>query len=513
MDGKKRKRIELSKPIETNIFSLYDDILSVLVGSLPIESFLSLMSTNRHLKEKLDNSRMVILFFFECHSSLTYFQWIIIIKKHYPEHVNDLFKDNGRMLWKTIIMNKFHPSIVEWNEEEQSIIWSVIKGRNLFITGEAGCGKTDIIKKIIKVVKNIYKEGEYLVTASTGVAAELIRGSTIHSAIRFKIMKKNSVETQSINIPDPLRTHTRLLILDEISMLSHHFMNTIDKDLKRLRHNDLPFGGIQLIFSGDFLQFTPITKEVQKLFHSDFWLLAFSDPKTNVVYVQNHRRHSDQNLIRHLRNIRYGWCPKETEIYFKSLTREFDHKSRSICVHNSTVNEINKNELERHLMDTKDAEILPFKVKCGDDLLRFPIHVPLVIIKTFIDQVKMLNGKMATVVGFKQHPKKIIIKRNDSEQHDEISERQFENFRLAYAFTIHKSQGSTFDRLNINLEGCIFENGHYVALTRTKTPEGMNVTKFDPSNIRVDRDAVKYYRNILKQKKLDHLFPSDFPEK
>ena len=192
---------------------------------------------------------------------------------------------------------------------QKSALSLLKSGRNLFLTGSAGSGKTYLLNQYIQYLRA--RDVRIAVTASTGIAATHIGGMTIHSWSGLGIRKElNDEDLKDIAKKKPVRERivkTSVLIIDEISMLSGQTLTCIDQILRHLKQGSLPFGGVQVVFSGDFFQLPPVDRERlpahQKLaFMAPVWINAGLE----ICYLTEAHRHTNDNLLRLLNGIRSG---------------------------------------------------------------------------------------------------------------------------------------------------------------------------------------------------------------
>ncbi|CCE61848.1 hypothetical protein TPHA_0B01750 [Tetrapisispora phaffii CBS 4417] len=216
------------------------------------------------------------------------------------------------------------------SEEQKTIIKLAKDGHNIFYTGSAGTGKSVLLRELIKVLKSQHGSDSVAVTASTGLAACNIGGTTVHSFAGIGLGKEDAERLVS-KVYKSIRHRERwknikILVIDEISMIDSSLLDKLDYIAKKLRKNNFPFGGIQLIFCGDFFQLPPVKKTndptVKKAFESDLWNNAFNI----TVKLENvFRQKGDLEFISMLEKARLGKIDDETEKQFKQLDRMLDN--------------------------------------------------------------------------------------------------------------------------------------------------------------------------------------------
>ena len=392
-------------------------------------------------------------------------------------------------------------------------------GYNLFITGNAGTGKSFIIRQIKK------EFGENcIITSTTGISALNIDGITIHnwSGICPDIDYNNSdlFVTKIQNNYKKLNNYlyTQILIIDEISMLDLEILEFIDKVARIIRNINLPFGGIQVVFVGDFYQLPPVNSETKFSFESKLWnnIIDYS------IILKKSYRQTDLELVHFLNKIRVGKKNKDVlEIVSKCNSivcgKQYTHLySKKNIVNTKNLIEIIKLPGEEIVINSKIIN----KKKEDKTKYEFPKNSKILekltlknnsflMITTNLDfKNKLVNGTQCKFVGFENDIAIIIT--NDGKKHFISKYRwDFKNyyieqypFTLAWAITIHKSQGMGIEYLSVDVGTNIFEDGQaYVALSRAKTLKGLHIKDFDISSIRCNSNVHKFYKKMRKMSK------------
>jgi len=429
------------------------------------------------------------------------------------------------------------------------------KGENLFITGPGGTGKTYLIKEIIKICTD-----KFQVCALTGCAAILLNcnAKTIHSWSGIKIANgeiKDIVERLVENkyLRKTWRS-TKVLIIDEVSMMSKKIFELLNILAKSMRNNTKPFGNMQIIFLGDFYQLPPVSKgynkdEEQFCFESDEWFNVF--PKQNNIILEKIFRQEDKEYIDLLMNIRKGICTEEN---IKTLDkRKINNKDEIINAINiypikikvNEVNEKNFNNLKEkeyisnseivkdvtvYLHNDKaidsehinayrraspkqiDYEINYLLNNCPcDNILNIKKGARIMCIINLDMDNEICNGSQGEIEDIITKNNKIIaikvkfdngivknIVKNpwQSEIYPNIVLYQFPLI-LAWAITVHKIQGATLDKAIMDIGYTTFEYGQtYVALSRIKSLEGVYLTNFNVSKIKANPTVLDFYKKI-----------------
>lgn len=412
----------------------------------------------------------------------------------------------------------------------QATALSILKlGHTTFLTGAAGAGKSYALREYITYLR---KHGvRYAVTASTGIASTHIGGTTIHAWSGIGIKQQlTPYDLDAIEEKPALYkrwNETQVLIIDEISMLHASFVDMLDKVGKHIRRNEKPFGGLQVVFTGDFFQLPPVVKNNDTYENKDvfaFTSRAWKESKPVVCYLTDQYRQDDDTLTNILNAIRSGEVEEE---HFLALQETFSKKHTEdhikLYTHNENVDEINRQafskldgEVYRYMMITKGkGQVLAsLKNNClADEILELKIGAKVICIKNDVER-KYVNGSMGKVVAFESDNapvvelasgKRVTIKADtwrieeDGKVRAEISQLPL---KLAWAITVHKSQGMTLDRAEIDLSRAFASGQGYVALSRLKSLDGLNLKGFNPQALSVAeevREADIHFRSKSEQ--------------
>lgn len=413
---------------------------------------------------------------------------------------------------------------------EQEILNSILfKRNNIFITGPGGTGKSHLIKNIVKELNQ--KNINVGVTASTGVAAINVKGVTIHSYFGVGVCKGEFEKIltkikKNYKAKERIR-NTSILFIDEISMIGKDFFTTLNNICKCVRGNSNFFGGIKLVISGDFLQLPPINDDW--VFKSESWNEgSFTPFFLNVPY-----RYIDKSFYLMLMRAREGYLfPKDikqiesrVKAYEDYLLNKEQYKVKPTIIYSLKykVDELNIKEMEKlkhplftyisqDSIITKDDNI---KIKNYEKILNdyAPQHLNLkigtqVMLTVNLDLDKNLCNGTRGVIKDLDDNVIVITTKNDSDIIIErypfiLEEKEFTITRsqfpliLAYAITIHKSQGSTIDFCIIDLSSEVFEYGQaYVALSRTRCWNSLLVNTFSRKSIKANKEALNYISKL-----------------
>ncbi|MBI4262108.1 helix-turn-helix domain-containing protein [Candidatus Uhrbacteria bacterium] len=385
-------------------------------------------------------------------------------------------------------------------------------GANVFLTGEPGSGKTHTINQYVAQMRSCGIEPA--ITASTGIAATHIGGYTIHSwsgiGIRRDLTKYDIDRIgQNRNVVRRI-TNAQILIIDEVSMLSARVLSMIDAVCREIRRNQQPFGGLQTILVGDFFQLPPVSKreedeEAQESFSQEpprekfaFFSPAWDTLNPLVCYLSEQHRQEDTIFLEFLSAVRRATV---AESHRHLLRTRYSAKPKNgitqLYSHNVGVNEINDAELAKLAGDVKTFEmtsrgpeklIASLKRGClSPELLSLKIGAWVMFTKNDITTHRYVNGTLGIVTGFSGTGFPIVktnigrtIFAEPDEWHIEDGGRVLARImqiplRLAWAMTVHKSQGMSLDAAHMDLSDT-FEYGQgYVALSRVRTLAGLSL--------------------------------------
>lgn len=419
-------------------------------------------------------------------------------------------------------------------------------GHNVFITGPGGTGKTELIRRIVKSCAVQKKTVQ--VTALTGTAAILLlcKAKTIHSWAGIGICKGDVEDIVSRVVFDRNKTKrwvdTDVLIIDEVSMMSKKIFNVLDLIGRQARkRKDVPFGGLQIVFSGDFFQLPPIGERGEPdtaafCFESERWLTTFQV----VVELKQMFRQTDTAFAKILNQIRIGQL-KRSSI---DLLNAQLNKPMSVGVIvppillpiRNEVDAINAAELAKltttaHVFTAKkkiavetstSAKAKRQKPTSDEDYAYLLKNIPAeetlvlkvgcqVMCVANVDMESdspLVNGSQGIVTAFELNGLPIVLFNNGrsgvvhyhtwaSEKNSSIGVTQIP-LCLAWAITIHKSQGVTLEAAQIDVGNAVFEAGQtYVALSRVKSLDGLYLLSFDPNKIKVNPKVKAYYASLL----------------
>ena len=391
-------------------------------------------------------------------------------------------------------------------------------GRSVFLTGKAGTGKTTFLKYISKTTSK-----RFVILAPTGVAAINAGGSTIHSFFQLPLcpylpeVKELVTEYQ---MPEKYRSLRKerikiirtldLLIIDEISMVRADLLDAVDMTLRKYRRNDKPFGGVQLLMIGDAQQLSPVVKEderqyISQVYQSPYFFHSKALQKLPYITIelQKVHRQQDQEFVDILNGIRENRPSAQILKALNSRVKAYEDCDDVIrlTTHNAQANKINTMKLEELPGDevTFGAEIngeFPENSYPADEVLSLKVGAQVMFIRNDAE-AGFYNGKIGKITDISSKGQVMVTDSNEqtilvtpaewdnsqyvlNEESGEIEQNIIGTFkqlplRVAWAITIHKSQGLTFDKVIIDA-GAAFAFGQvYVALSRCRTLEGISL--------------------------------------
>ncbi len=399
-------------------------------------------------------------------------------------------------------------------------------GHNVFLTGSAGTGKTFLLNQFIEYLKK--QKITVGITASTGIAATHINGRTIHAWMGMGIaqtMDEKEIKKLKKNqeVRDRIKA-AKILIIDEISMLDAERLDLVDKICKAIKDPFAPFGGMQLVMCGDFFQLPPIAKNGQARFAYD--AIVWNSGKIKVCYLEEQFRQNDLRFVKILNQIRANQAGEE-EI---ALLRQHSSKATQpsirptkLYAHNIDVDVINNRELasiageemvyDMSIQGPRDL-VSYLKRSClAPEELKLKVGAMVMFIKNNF-KAGYVNGTLAKVIGFSEDGWPVVQMKNGQEVIVTISSWSFEEgddilanihqlpLRLAWAITIHKSQGMSLDSAEIDLSKSFTRGMGYVALSRVRTLDGIHLMGINQMAIKVSQEVVekdREFQSLSKQ--------------
>lgn len=419
--------------------------------------------------------------------------------------------------------------------------------RNIFLTGKAGTGKTTFLHNL---KTNTHKR--MVVVAPTGVAAINAGGVTIHSFFQLGFGPLLTERVSGAKIPHQKYNKTKiniiksmdLLVIDEISMVRADLLDGIDEVLRRFRNRDLPFGGVQLLMIGDIQQLAPVVKHDERKILSQYYETMFffsskalksSDPVS--IELKHIYRQNDECFINILNQIRGNRLTQDSlnelhKRYIPDFHPQKEDGYITLTTHNANADRVNEEELEKLNSKKKNYKAsisgkFPEYSYPTDLDLSLKEGAQVMFVKNDSKPEKRyFNGKIGTIISItseyikvecKGDEKPIFVEKEEWENYkytinketNEIEEEVIGTFkqyplRLAWAITIHKSQGLTFEKAIIDAQAAFAHGQTYVALSRCKTLEGLVLSSKISSSAIICDSSVSNFNKRVKENQPDH---------
>jgi len=403
-------------------------------------------------------------------------------------------------------------------------------GENIFLTGSAGSGKTFLLNQYIEYLKE--NKINISITASTGIAATHLNGRTIHSWSGIGINEElTKAQMKALKDRDYFISRilsSKVLIIDEISMLNAKRLDLVDNICKVFRQDLRPFGGMQVVFCGDFFQLPPVAKDKEDnrfVTESEIW----NDMNMKICYLDEQHRQEDKRFLRVLNDIRKDSTNEETigilkERHNKSVKSNI--KPTKLYTHNIDVDAINEAELAKlegdELVYDMYSEGTPYLIKnlkgnycLVPEKLRLKIDAIVMFLKNNFSE-GYVNGTLGKVIGFDENSNYPIVETFSGKQI--IAEREkwiMEDgnkvvasinqvpLRLAWAITVHKSQGMSLDCAEIDLSKTFEYGMGYVALSRVRSLAGIKLLGINDLSLKVNKEAGALDKHFISKSKED----------
>lgn len=445
-----------------------------------------------------------------------------------------IIPEQGQRQGKTFTSHQPPPEAIEVLPEYQFILQALQAGcPSIFVTGKAGTGKSTLIQWLCQQLPGC------AVVAPTAIAALNVHGDTIHSFFglppshidpdgNFVVKDKNRLLLENV----------KYLVVDEVSMVLPNIVDVMSTLLKKVRRNNIPFGGVPTVFIGDLLQLSPVVdNEELAVFFSHryktpyfFSADIFKDQQIIPVHLTQVRRQSDNEFIQALNHIRLkdGACRDAVALLNRLCFRDKSEDAPQgvyLVPTNAAAKSINTRELdalpgEMRLYEAVITGQLPvnqWKLPVPDRL-ELKVGARVIFLKN--NKPQWINGDTGEVLGLeaehirvKKHKSNNIVLVGKETWHkfkytynhalQKIEQEQVGTFQqfpvaLGWAITIHKSQGLTLENLTLDLGGGTFASGQlYVALSRAKSIDGITLAKpIAMKDVKVDPAILEFYRQI-----------------
>lgn len=429
--------------------------------------------------------------------------------------------------------------------EQLELAWQFVErtGVNVFLTGKAGTGKTTFLRQLKE-----RSPKRMIVVAPTGVAAINAGGVTIHSFFQFPLAPY--VPGSSFNTKDERFRFSKekkriirtldLLVIDEISMVRADLLDQIDAVLRLHKDKNRPFGGVQLLMIGDLSQLAPVVKEsdwtmLREYYRTPYFFgsLALQQTQHVTIELQHVYRQTDTNFINILNEVREnrltpgGLAMLNSRYCDESVIKKCGEGVIRLTTHNATVNSYNEqrmNELKgaRYAFDATVTGTFPETSYPAEKTLELKKGCQVMFLKNDSQGTRYYNGKLGIITSIDDEHIRVrgldddievevqpdvwtnaryVIDKETKEIREEI-DGEFRQYplRLAWAITVHKSQGLTFDRAVIDVNAAFAAGQVYVALSRLRSFDGLMLTEqLSPYSVKTDVAVTQYMNTELAQ--------------
>ena len=397
-------------------------------------------------------------------------------------------------------------------------------GHNVFLTGPPGSGKTFLLNEYIAYLKK-HRKG-VAITASTGIAATHMDGVTIHSwtgiGVKEELAKHDILKLLRQSYLKKRFKNTNVLIIDEISMLHNFQFDMINTICQSFKNSARPFGGMQIVCSGDFFQLPPVAKKGTAKFVVDS--LAWQEMDIKICYLDEQHRQKDDNLTALLNYIRNNSFKESRAMLLNRKERQdssfvtpiklYTHNIDVDIINNFHLDKIDETKFVYRMKIQGDEKIAAFlgKYCLAPKKLEIKIGAKVMFIKNNFD-CGYVNGTLGEVVGFSEENLPIVKTYKGREIIAEPTKWKIEEnyiikaeveqipLRLAWAITIHKSQGMNLDAAEIDLSKCFLPGMGYVALSRLSEFSGLKLKGINDLALLVNEDVLKLDKEFKEKSK------------
>lgn len=416
-------------------------------------------------------------------------------------------------------------------------------GRNIFLTGPAGTGKSFCLSLLFKFLdlNGIF----YGKTATTGVAALNIGGTTLHSWSGMGLADEDGMDlldkvSGNKKACDRIK-NCKVLVIDEISMAKADLVDKLDIVCQYIRNKDKPFGGIQIVFTGDFMQLPPVFKNFEKenfAFESQAW----ADARVLTVHLSEIvRQHDEPHFAKFLNDVRLG-VASDFSILMNCVDREFPNdgiQPVKLFCKNIDVSKYNHDKLRKinqpsrfyNALDTGSDQWKQFFDKnCpAPTSLELRVGAQVILLVNLDVKSGLVNGSVGTVTALHDgmadikfasgqrliEPYKWEVKQNEFDtlsgtmKKIVLASRTQLPLKLAWAITIHKSQGATLDRAEVDVGEAFAEGQVYVALSRVRSLASLKLISFSPHKIKTNKKCIDFYNSQIVEDEIQFLIEEE----
>lgn len=394
----------------------------------------------------------------------------------------------------------------------QSAALDILKtGGNVFLTGEPGAGKTYVINRYLDWLDAALISAA--ITASTGIAATHIGGMTIHSwsgiGVRDTLTPYDLDKIASTEKTVKRIKKAKVLVIDEVSMLDGKVLDMVNAVCKAVRNNNSAFGGLQVVFVGDFFQLPPVTKKGDAMLYA-FDSMAWQEATPLVCYLGEQHRQEDELFLSLLKSIRQGEIEED---HFTLLSEQtdiaFEHiEPTKLFTHNADVDAFNAEKLRQLQGKARSFKmnghgsrpVMENLVRncLSPEVLELKEEAMVMCTKNNFEK-GYVNGTLGRVISFDEREGWPIVRLTDGRtlKMEPVSWEVVEDgkvrasieqvpLRLAWAITVHKSQGMSLDAAEIDLSKAFVYGQGYVALSRVRSLGGLKLSGMNPNALSVD---------------------------
>jgi len=408
---------------------------------------------------------------------------------------------------------------------QPQILEMLKSGQNAFLTGPAGCGKTFLLNQYIEYLKE--NNVEVGITASTGIAATHLNGRTIHSwcgmGINPKLTKTQITKLKRKKHLKQRINNAKVLVIDEVSMLNATRLDVVDAICKAFRKDIRPFGGLQIILCGDFFQLPPVSRGKEDgdfVTESKIW----KKMDIKICYIEEQYRQEDGEFLKVLNDIRGDTVTQETCEILESRINQptnTDIKPTKLYTHNADVDIYNFLELNRleggeavfHMTDYGPLPLVKaLKRNClTSEVLTLKIGAVVMFVRNNFDK-GYVNGTLGKIIDFDDDSGYPVVETTTGEtiiasperwvveeDGEDIASLTQVPLRLAWAITVHKSQGMSLDSAEIDLSKTFEYGMGYVALSRVRSLEGITLMGINELALKVNEEATKLDKELYSK--------------
>lgn len=400
--------------------------------------------------------------------------------------------------------------------EDRFMVWAKTHA-NVLLTGQAGTGKSTLLREFLSRVEGVR---EVAITAPTGIAALNIGGTTVHRWCGMQLGPQDGEEFHeaAARLEEHQAVHgarkrvrsTEVLVVDEISMMAGRHLDFLDYWLKRIREDSKPFGGLQVIFLGDFLQLPPVRTDQSKPYDWAFRSKAWQEADFKTIRLEQVRRQNDKAFIDALSGFRVGKLkPRDQDLLRSRISICPKEEITRLMTHNVQVDKWNNYRLGNidGSITTLNAEVkgvdqaVEFATRNMSTPRMLQLKVGAAVMFTANDAEQgFYNGQVGRVVEMRgsdvvveSRGKKISVgRRKWFFESLGVTVQQYP-LRLAYAMTIHRAQGLTLDAARIDIRAAREPGQAYVALSRVRTLDGIHLTEW-PKGWFISEEALAFER-------------------